>query len=226
MLDFTEKQVVTQYATHKYDVVKGTENLIVNAKPGESLVALECLAVPAQSGSGNPSSTNVRTISGTSSFQIKVNGHSYLEDLLLDGGETIYRGYFDFVTATICILWDVVELSSLIWSAIPAAGIYTCSFPQWKQQESSETQINGMAEKYYVTNAQSPSVSDLLMHNGSGIMIGSRAGAPSGKLCYERAEPRIYRLSDVSFDLPLTSEYLQIDSVSGLTVRVKYLEEE
>ena len=108
---------------------------------------------------------------------------------------TVYGGALDVTTGLLTANWDIIDLSTLTWGGLPAAGMYSCSFPQWKVQDSSETKINGMAEKYFVSNINSDAKEHLLLHSETNIIIGSQGGSPSGMFCYETTEPTTYQLT-------------------------------
>jgi hypothetical protein len=67
-----------------------------------------------QSGTGDPSPTNVRPISGVSSITLGANGSATVIDL--DG--TRYGGYVDAVSGVLTLLWKRIDMGTLSWSYI------------------------------------------------------------------------------------------------------------
>lgn len=89
---------------------EGNPISIDNAVAGR-VYDLAVTIAPKQAGTGTPSRTNVRTISGFSSITVDVNS----VDVVISLGDTYYGGYLDVNTGTLTVTHVLVNLGSLTW---------------------------------------------------------------------------------------------------------------
>lgn len=79
----------------------------------DDLISCKVGLVATQSGSGDPSPNNVRTISGYSSMSLTVNESSITISL----GDTYYGGYLDVISGSLIITYGFSDLGDLNWNA-------------------------------------------------------------------------------------------------------------
>ena len=84
----------------------------------KNITSLKVNFSPIQEGSGNPSPTNIRSISGWNSIDINVAGKNLLNTTIhtidfSDDIGTVYGGTFDFVTGELVVTWVKTKISNL-----------------------------------------------------------------------------------------------------------------
>ena len=77
----------------------------------ENLISCVAEIVATQSGSGDPSPSNPRPITGYSTETITANGNTYSSLL----GVTVYNGYHDYLKGNVVRTYKEVEMSTLNW---------------------------------------------------------------------------------------------------------------
>lgn len=85
----------------------GGDNLPVK----DLVIAIE----PVQSGSGDPSPTNVRPISGWTGANVNANGTTIPITFSTEAG-TVYGGTLDVTTGVLTVTWGEIDLSRLVWT--------------------------------------------------------------------------------------------------------------
>ena len=78
----------------------------------DDLKSLKIGIIASQSGTGDPSPSNVRPISGYSDMNINVNGNSIQISL----GQTVFCGYLDVISGSLVITGVESDLGSLSWT--------------------------------------------------------------------------------------------------------------
>ena len=150
------------------------------------LTSAEVSLSPIQSGSGDPSPTNIRPISGHTGAELKI-GETYPTAVntysvtFTDQG-TVYGGTYDFVTGEGKITWGYYDLSRSSWSYIsgrwvgtppsgikPSAAIIAEKYPEWTGIDSIGIRMNQSFNLWVVT--------------------GSTTETPSGNIAFELATP-------------------------------------
>lgn len=103
--------------------------------------------VAQQSGSGTPSPTNPRAISGFSQISVSDNGDSHIVQL----GDTYYGGEYDAVTGKFVATFGILDLGVLTWSlhsSIPNLFVSPISASLNINQPQPGRYANALCEKY------------------------------------------------------------------------------
>lgn len=79
---------------------------------------LQVTFAPVQSGSGTPSPSNVRPISGWSSVPVSIGSDTFTASL----GSTYYGGTVDLVSGTMTVTWGTLDLGSLNYFTVNDSG--------------------------------------------------------------------------------------------------------
>lgn len=86
-----------------------------NALDNNYLKALVVDIALVQSGSGTPSPTNVRTISGHTEEAITITGDETEKTITIPFGQTVYRGTLDVLNGVLTVTHTLIDLGDLTW---------------------------------------------------------------------------------------------------------------
>lgn len=180
----------------------------------KALTGLTIPITPIQSGSGDPSPSNVRPISGYSSVTVTRNGTTY--SVSFGSDVTVYYGTLDAVTGVLTATMGMVDLGDLSWAARGTASSthqFRASVPNGKTPSSTQSGTGiGYCSSYNVVSKTYSNMvnNDVIVNSwamGSdyfGIVVMDTRyqdsqefkNAVSGvKLVYELNEPITYQLS-------------------------------
>ena len=96
--------------------VSGDPATFDDAVPYIALKQLKVNIDPVQSGSGDPSPTNVRPISGWTEVNVRVYNESEDNSYNIPLGQTVYGGVLDVVSGILRVDKAMVDLGSLAWT--------------------------------------------------------------------------------------------------------------
>lgn len=111
------ENILTDMATTKNaQIISGTA--VFDTVDGNLVKALKVEIVPSQSGSGTPSPSNIRPISGYTEevISVKDSTDTTQETYTTAFGQTVYGGTLDVLTGELTITHGYVDLGSLTWS--------------------------------------------------------------------------------------------------------------
>ena len=121
----TAQQAATTIAINKAGIIKETISAnVVSFPDGADGLPLENLFVqikPVQAGTGDPSPTNIRPISGWTGCNISQSGEDPSNPTVIavswqsDAG-TVYGGFYNPITGILTVTWMGVLLSDLTWT--------------------------------------------------------------------------------------------------------------
>lgn len=92
-----------------------TSSITVNDAIAGAVVDYKCKITATQSGSGDPSPTNIRPISGFTGSNISVNGSTVAVTWLSDAG-TVYGGTLDATTGTLTVTHTSIDMGDMNYS--------------------------------------------------------------------------------------------------------------
>lgn len=95
--------------------VSGNPATFDDAIPYIALKQLKVNIEPVQSGSGDPSPTNIRPISGWTEVNVRVHNDSVDNQYNIPLGQTVYGGVLDVVSGKLVVDRAMVDLGSLMW---------------------------------------------------------------------------------------------------------------
>ena len=182
------------------------------ANGGQILIAepkIERLAVmfaPVQTGSGTPSPSNVRPISGWSTIPVSIGSQTDSVSL----GGTYYGGTVDLVSGTLAVTMvsDTITWGQYIWQR-DNGSVYIRSFALSHESKSapSMTQYNAICDRAdWLASSLSDTVHWYIAVNGSGVQCAyislpeSTSAQTNVQIAYDLAEPIIYQLTPQSIN--------------------------
>ena len=109
------------------------------------VTALTITLLPIQSGTGYPSPSNVRPITGRDSVTLTVNG----DDIETTFENTVYSGTLDLITGKLTIDKEIIDFADITWSYFTSGAnpVFTGLISNCKEYERSEI-INSLCSCY------------------------------------------------------------------------------
>ena len=165
------------------------------------LVSLEAQIVAQQSGSGTPSPTNIRPISGFDKVIITNNDINTEIDL----PETVYGGKLNVTTGELFITHSIIDMGSLQWIYIVAARRFWAPIPNMKRPcdllcesyvQSSALRLEDMADFEIWNRGFAYNDKNIIVTDSNYTESSSFKKAVNGiHLVYELAEPVTIQLT-------------------------------
>lgn len=202
---------------------------IVTITDGQSIVPAKSLSVtlePIQEGSGTPSPTNIRPISGHTSVDTIVSPTTEAEDgttYTTSLGQTVYGGTLDVVSGELVVDRAMADLGSLAWNFSPSTQTMYSNVSSWSQPIKNNTDAdvvaNILCENYApdtgarVYSRAEDGIISYLNHPGYGgnllrIYDSNYTDSTAFKqalsgvmLCYELATPQTIQLTPQEVEL-------------------------
>ena len=216
-----ERDVTYWLTTERGQSVEGAD-----ARAGFYLRDLIFCLTPTQEGSGAPTPSNARPIVGTTVVGYSTPDGETVVSLADQYGE-VFGGYYDCLGDKVIKTWGIVDLSSLSWTQTGAVMHFFTTFEDWKTTTTPNVVTiasNGLAEKYTLLTSAvwtGYAETDVLFHwNKQLYYMGGEV--PSGKLCYELAEPVVIHGTEMKQVL-VTSSPFPISSTTGEQIIVRYV---
>lgn len=161
-------------------ISKSVSGSAVSFTDGANAPLLFCQAdiVAVQNGSGDPSPTNPRPISGFTGCNVTVSptsdpndGTVYPISWQTEAG-TVYGGYIDFKTGTLTVTWAAVDMGALTWTVMSSnAHVYRAS-PTGRYYGIDALCLSEIYQ--YIGNATSSALLDNLENNQFGGYLTTR----------------------------------------------------
>lgn len=172
---------------------------------------------PSQSGSGDPSPTNVRPISGISTASVQTTDGTDTNTASITLGQTVYGGSVNFKTGEVTVTHGYVKVSDLTWQSQESTyGKFYSIVPNLKYVDDEVTAISDIYVGY--SNATKPQnvqgiyvgpvaqqyqaikVYDAAYSSTSDLNAWKAARANNG-FCYELATPTTLTLTPAELEL-------------------------
>lgn len=230
----TKTEDVTDYASAEINAVTSAtaSGAVASFSDGAEDVPMDSCVVdiePVQSGSGDPSPSNVRPISGWSEVKVYVSPTLLAQDATVHTvslGQTVYGGTLDVVTGVLTVDRAMVDLGSLTWS-FQGTATYVFFAPvdnMFKPSTSAGRKEGIMSSKYApsATTSVGSGMGDksMLRYNGT-IYIRDTAYSSASdfktamdgvQLVYELATPQTIQLTPTEVKTLLGSNSVWADS--------------
>lgn len=180
----------------------------------EDFTKLEVALEATQSGSGTPSPSNVRPISGHTEVTVTVaddaDDPTVSEDYTTALGRTVFGGTLDLVSGVLTVTWASVDFGSLGWAKNTLNGVITfyAALSDAKLPSSNSVKANIMSSSYEAdtaNNVYTNTTSGRFSLNTSGYIQVRNSNysdastfktAMTGQtICYELATPQTYQLT-------------------------------
>lgn len=167
---------------------------------------LQVTFAPVQSGSGTPSPTNVRTISGWSTIPVSIGNQTKSISL----GGTYYGGVVDLVSGTLTVQWGRYELSQNPWNALDMTNHVFNTRPGGGMARKLGSGVNYMCDTYSpvseIGSIQNMTMYSIACHKTANYSIfvrddrastvdGLKALLADRYIVYELATPQTYQLT-------------------------------
>lgn len=199
-------------APYPCETVSGNPATTQIGADGVPVKSLEAAIVATQSGSGDPSPTNIRPISGHATVALTMNGSASTTNL----GRTVYGGSLNVTTGVLTVTHRMLKLSEFgIWRH-RSAGYFWVAVPDGKHSGSSVGQktalCSGYARAVGGSHVMEPSYGDdnvfaigstvfdaqtvglIVRDNAYTDVTTWLAAAGNYQLVYELAEPLTYQI--------------------------------
>lgn len=156
----TKTEDVSSYASTEINAVKSAtaSGAVASFSDGAEDVPMDSCVVdiePVQSGSGDPSPSNVRPISGWSEVNVYVSPTQSAQDATVHTvslGQTVYGGTLDVVTGVLTVDRAIVDLGTLTWAKRnTSSGRYRFTANTDIYQPSSSAQLPNILCSAYPT---------------------------------------------------------------------------
>ena len=144
---------------------------------GTETTAIKSLKVnitPKQSGTGDPSPSNVRPISGWDSINIYVSPTTSAEDgttITTNLPQTVYGGTLDIVSGELTVTHKAVDMGGLTYNHVPLSnsrhGFSTPTIADLKAEENTSVPIDAIASMYKAVNYVGSWVNGNMSYNGA-----------------------------------------------------------
>lgn len=199
-----------------------------NADGVKKITSLVVPFSPTQAGSGVPSPSNVRTISGVTGVSAYVGpnqdqsgGTAYSADWTSVAG-ALCGGNIDLVNGAITVYHAIVDLSTLSWIAgsSPTADgstAYVATITGMNTDNSNQDMISdvcSLGATKYISNM----VENTMIRNNGRLIIAANSAPTSGHVVYPLATPVTYNVSGLS--IPTLTGQNYVWTQSGLPVSV------
>ena len=146
---------------------------------------------PKQSGSGTPSPSNVRPISGWDEVEVVVSptqsaddGTTYQTTL----PQTVYGGTLDVVSGVLTVDRAMVDLGTLTWVSL-SWGYRSTALQTVAKKPSSNAQVANLLAEKYATQSYESSATNGISLSVDGYLAVTTTVSPSGQLVYDLATP-------------------------------------
>lgn len=197
-------------------------------------MALEMTIEPIQSGSGDPSPTNVRPISGLTSGEVQTTNGEDTNTAPITFGRTVYGGIVNFKTGEVTVTHGIVDLGTLTWiyesantrfAATLSNMAYaesTTALPDFKCSQYAPVSIvdfNNGADKAIRGNESG--ARDIRIRDTAYTDAATFKTAMSGvQLCYELATPVTLTLTTAELELLKGENTI---SGNGVNINISYI---
>lgn len=179
--------------------------------------------LPIQAGSGTPSPSNPRPISGRSSLDIIVNGNTDTISL----GDTVYGGTCDVVNGGTSSNMAIIDADSLTWELASYDRWWAKSLTSTIKKVGHNSDIANIYAELFETSSinymiSNPTLIGIAVNTLGwiGIRNGSTTEPPHGKICYELENPTTLTTPATPISLNKGSNTL---STSGDDMSLTYL---
>lgn len=168
--------------------------------------------VPKQAGSGTPSPSNVRAISGFTEANIVVSPTQDAQDgttytISFGSAGTVYGGTLDVTTGKLTVTWGIVDMGTLAWethSSTTTGGLTIYRYDGLDRAfgrqvysdiyyDNINASVSGMTDYQVTGNAASARV--YVVDTRYSTPAALKAGIAGHQLCYELATPVEYDLT-------------------------------
>ena len=189
-----------------------------------------------QAGSGTPSPTNVRTISGFTECTVTDTNGTDTNTATISFGSagTVYGGEVDLTTGLLTVTHGSVDLGSLNWVyQSDTSRFYVASPSDLKRPSANSVSINGICEVYNVRPYEVYGNYDLAVTTTGSMFVKNsdytdatafKTAMSGKKLVYELATPVEYQLTPAQLRSLVGTNNLT--SNTGDTVEVEYITNE
>lgn len=182
---------------------------------------IKLLIVPKQEGSGTPSPTNVRPITGWTGVNLSVNG----ESVPISFGEagTVYGGTVDVTTGLLTVTHTCINCGGAVQynqnNGYKAYQIY--NLPKSKSQ--SQGGISNMLSLFgsFSSASMNRNIAQLPTTGAMFFALDETADASKLNICYELAESATYQLTPTEVNLIVGENVISTDSPNTLEVTYK-----
>lgn len=206
--------------------VSGDPATFDDAIPYIALKQLKVNIDPVQSGSGDPSPTNIRPISGHIEVNVRVYNDSVDNQYNIHLGQTVYGGVLDVVSGELVVDRVMVDLGSLNWFEYGSTESYS-RYASISLDNLAKNNADGLCSMYpKALSSSSYNANSFYISSGSGRLsvfttkeeYASAADfktAMNGvQLVYELADPQIYQLTPTIVRTILGENNIQADTGS------------
>lgn len=209
-----------------------------NANAEELSMTIE----PIQSGSGDPSPTNVRPISGLTSGEVQTTNGTDTNTATITLGQTVYGGSVNFKTGEVTVTHGMVDLGTLSWNYNASDAIFIADMPSDSpvptvdagslQNAICEAYVN-YAKNYvsygdfktkngvfWANSASLSSTKKIFIRNTAYTDAAAFKTAMSGvQLCYELDTPTTLTLTPAELELLKGNNTI---TANGAEISIKY----
>ena len=239
---YSADEAIRQWTTAEAKSVSGNPITLTDgsARKAEGLVVtLE----PKQSGSGTPSPTNVRPITGLTEcvVDVKDEDETTQDTATITFGQTVYGGSVDFKTGKVTVTHKCVNLGDYAWNKLND-NFYTNVIDDFSldnntpihynrtyissqyapQYGSSDINVDGCIYLFendnYATNKYRVFIRDLSKASLTAVQF--KTAMDGVQLCYELATPTELTLTPAELELLKGYNYI---STNGTTIALDYL---
>lgn len=190
---------------------------------------------PIQGGSGDPSPTNVRPISGISTASVQTTNGEDTNTASITLGQTVYGGSVNFKTGEVTVTHEYVKVSDLTWQSQESTyGKFYAIVPNLKYVDDEVTVMSDIYVGY--SNATKP-------QNVAGIYVGPigadkaikvydatytstsdidawKAARANNVFCYELATPTTLTLTPAELELLKGNNTI---TANGANISISYI---
>lgn len=186
---------------------------------------------PIQSGSGDPSPTNVRPISGISTATVQTTDGTDTNTASITLGQTVYGGSVNFKTGEVTVTYGMVDLGTLSWRKEGSYNEYRTSRLANMKAYADNVKANALCSVYSVLTANQTyhAINRGISIANTYISIGDNnyetaadiTAAMSGvQLCYELATPTTLTLTPAELELLKDNNTV---SGNGANINISYI---
>ena len=213
---------------------------ISNGAQDKPFTAMTISMDPIQEGTGDPSPSNPRPITGRTAIEVG-NANDNTHNVTIQLGRTVYGGTLDVVSGVLTVTHEVVDLGDIGWNATNSDNVAssTAINSLVKRPSSNDTVVNAYCDSFKMVSrnqfVQYQSDYQIAINISGTVMVHSSdlAGNTSTqnktaltdiKLVYPLATPTTYQLTPADILLVQNNNYIVL-SDSGLQFQapVKYM---
>lgn len=191
------------------NVTAGPSNPLTITDGAENMPVKDCVVniEPAQSGSGTPTPSNVRTISGWTQCNVVNTTEPKTYSVNLSSAGTVYGGTLDVTTGLLTVTHGILDLGTFTWEVWPGlTSIFRCALPSYIKHIENSVIPNWWCEIYTAREGTAISSTNytigqihqayLLTHDSRYTSASDYTTAMNGvHLCYELATSQTYQLT-------------------------------